>query len=68
MAGDEQFDFGSLDALSVGQNPLSARIVGARGEQTVALRLPIHTSTELDYLRHGGLLPFVVRQSATGPV
>jgi aconitate hydratase len=68
LAGDEQFDFGSLDALSVGQNPLTARIIGARGEQTVALRLPIHTATELNYLRHGGLLPFVVRQSATVPV
>jgi aconitate hydratase len=68
LAGDERFDFGSLDDLEVGENPITARVLGASGsEQTVLLRLPIQTSTELDYLRHGGLLPFVVRRAAAVP-
>jgi aconitate hydratase len=63
LSGDERFDFGSLDGLSVGDNPIAARVSGSGGDRAVRLKLPIHTSTELDYLRHGGLLPFVVRQA-----
>ena len=64
LVGDESFDFGSLDGLGVGDNPVTARVRGATtGVQTVALRVPIHTSTELEYLRHGGLLPAVVRRA-----
>jgi aconitate hydratase A / 2-methylisocitrate dehydratase len=67
LSGDEFFDFGNLDNLSVGDNPITARVTSSRGDRTVALRLPIHTSTELDYLRHGGLLPFVVRSALRHP-
>jgi aconitate hydratase len=57
-----------LDDLGVGENPITARVLDASGsEQMVALRLPIQTATELDYLRHGGLLPFVVRRAAAVP-
>ena len=68
LTGDELFDFGAFDDLSVGDNTITARVTGTRHrDTTVALRLPIHTSTELAYLRHGGLLPFVVRQTAPVP-
>jgi aconitate hydratase len=30
--------------------------------QTVSLRLRIDTPIEVDYYRHGGILPFVLRQ------
>ena len=63
LSGDERFDFGNLNGLSVGDNPITARVTGSGGNRTLRLSLPIHTSTELDYLRHGGLLPFVVRQA-----
>lgn len=68
LVGDERFDFGSFADLTVGDNPITARVHGTSGsEQTVPLRVPIHTATELDYLRHGGLLPFVVRRAAAVP-
>ena len=63
LSGDERFEFGKLDGLVVGDNPIAARVTGSDGDRTLQLNLPIHTSTELDYLRHGGLLPFVVRQA-----
>jgi aconitate hydratase len=63
LNGDERFDFGDLDGLSVGENPITAQVTGSAGHRSVRLNLPVRTSTELDYLRHGGLLPFVVRQA-----
>ena len=63
LSGDERFDFGNLDGLSVGDNPITALVTGSGGDQAVRLNLPIHTAAELDYLRHGGLLPFVVRHT-----
>ncbi|QZZ20882.1 aconitate hydratase [Leptothermofonsia sichuanensis E412] len=61
--GTEQFD---LMGLEQGMTPLqtvSLVIHRATGEsQTVPLILRIDTTTEVDYFRHGGILPYVLGQ------
>jgi aconitate hydratase len=63
LDGDEIFD------LEIGDGPVRARqaatltIRRASGQtDTVALRVRIDTPIEADYYRHGGILPFVLRQ------
>jgi aconitate hydratase len=38
------------------------RRIGIKGEPRVAMKLRIDTPIEIDYYRHGGILPFVLRQ------
>jgi len=63
LVGTETFD---LEGLSGGlaprqETPLAIR--RADGSTTrVALRVRIDTPIETDYYRHGGILPFVLRQ------
>ncbi|ELS51114.1 putative Aconitate hydratase 1 [Streptomyces viridochromogenes Tue57] len=64
FTGKEELSFEGLDDLSVGANRISLRIHRAKGRDTTAdLRLPIFSRQELTYLRHGGILPYVVRRS-----
>ncbi len=63
IRGDEEFDIAGLEGkLQPGQDIVLAirRPDGSR--QEVALLLRIDTPTEVDYLRHGGILPYVLRQ------
>ncbi|MCM0081449.1 aconitate hydratase AcnA [Geomonas sp. Red32] len=61
IAGTETFEIPGLESLSPGQQ-LQVKISanGTSSEFTVVVR--IDTSNELDYYRHGGILPFVLRQ------
>ncbi len=63
LDGSETFDFVGIDEnLKPGQQVLM-RIAHTNGETaTVPLRLRIDTPIEVDYYRHGGILPFVLRQ------
>ncbi|MFC5714937.1 aconitate hydratase AcnA [Pseudomonas sp. GCM10022188] len=63
LTGDELLDFCGLDALRVGDNPIELRIRRADGSQrSVELSLRLDSSQEIHYLRHGGVLPYVVRK------
>jgi len=63
LDGSETFDvLGLTDDLKP-QQDLSLRIARANGEtQDVPVRCRIDTPIEIDYYRHGGILPFVLRQ------
>ncbi|HEX6705163.1 MAG TPA: aconitate hydratase AcnA [Albitalea sp.] len=62
IKGDETFDI-ELDAHIKPQQDATLVIHAADGtSRRVALTLRIDTSIEVDYYRHGGILPFVLRQ------
>ena len=63
LDGSETFSFEGLnDDLQPGQQLLMT-VLRASGETiTVPLRVRIDTPIEVDYYRHGGILPFVLRQ------
>lgn len=57
-------DCEGFDGLSVGTRPIALRITRKDGSrETVDLRLRIFSGQELSYLRHGGILPYVVRRT-----
>jgi aconitate hydratase len=67
LDGTELFDITGLDALNRGETVprVNVRATRADGEVvTFEVRLRIDTPTEAEYLRHGGVLNFVLRQLA----
>ena len=66
LQGDEQVSIAGLAALKPMQM-VEAEIVPAKGKaRTVRLKAAIDTADELDYFRHGGILPYVLRSLAKG--
>lgn len=64
FTGEEVLTFEGFDDLSVGTRPIGLRITRKDGgRETVDLRLRIFSGQELSYLRHGGILPYVVRRT-----
>ncbi|MER6155389.1 hypothetical protein ABT147_07545 [Streptomyces sp. NPDC001868] len=64
FTGEEVLTFEGFDGLSVGTRPIALRITRKDGSrETVDLRLRIFSGQELSYLRHGGILPYVVRRT-----
>jgi aconitate hydratase len=63
LDGSETYGVTGLsDSIQPGQN-VSLQITRANGEQLgVAVKLRIDTPIEIDYYRHGGILPFVLRE------
>jgi aconitate hydratase len=62
IKGDETFDI-ELDAHIRPQQDATLVMTTADGVQKrVTLTLRIDTPIEVDYYRHGGILPFVLRQ------
>ena len=62
ITGEETFDLLGLDDLRPRQQ-VTLAIRGADGSlRTVQVTLRIDTPIEVDYYRHGGILPFVLRQ------
>ncbi len=63
LDGSEVFSVTGLsDSIQPGQ-PVTLEIRGKDGEsRTVPVNLRIDTPIEIDYYRHGGILPFVLRQ------
>lgn len=62
LTGNETFDLKGLDDIQPQQK---AQLVIHRtdgSEQTVEVLLRIDTPIEVDYFRHGGILPYVLRQ------
>ena len=62
LKGDETFDLTGLDDITPLQD-VTLVVHRADGTtQNVPLLLRIDTPIEVDYYRHGGILPFVLRQ------
>ncbi|WP_197337805.1 aconitate hydratase AcnA [Ralstonia solanacearum] len=63
LVGDETFDIEGLDGEIKPQQDVTLVIKRANGEtKRVKVLLRIDTPIEVDYYKHGGILPFVLRQ------
>jgi aconitate hydratase len=63
LCGDETFDVVGLQDGITPQQDVTLRVRRPDGHrQEVTLRLRIDTPIEVDYLLHGGILPYVLRQ------
>ncbi|MDX2819546.1 aconitase family protein [Streptomyces ipomoeae] len=64
FTGERELSFEGLDGLTVGTNRVTLHLRGPDGRHTTAgLRLRVFSRQELEYLRHGGILPYVVRRA-----
>jgi aconitate hydratase len=64
--GSEIFSITGLsDAITPGQDVTLEIQSSGREKRTVPVKLRIDTPIEVDYYRHGGILPFVLRQLLT---
>jgi aconitate hydratase len=63
LDGSEQFDVVGLNDRIVPQQEISLLVHRSGGSvDSVPLKLRIDTPIEIEYYRHGGILPFVLRQ------
>jgi len=63
IKGDEEFDIVGIDENIKPQQELTLVIKGSDGRrQEVKVLLRIDTPIEVDYYKHGGILPFVLRE------
>lgn len=64
FSSEGELSFEGLDNLDVGTNQVTFHLRGTQGRlATAGLRLRIFSRQELTYLRHGGILPYVVRRA-----
>jgi len=64
LQGDELFEIsGVAEALNAGEMPTVAAVTAGDVEFEAVVR--IDTPKEADYFRHGGILPYVLRQLAS---
>jgi aconitate hydratase len=64
LKGDELF---TIDGLSNNMKPgqiVTVRALGRDGERVFKMKTRIDTKIEVEYYRHGGILPMVLRQLA----
>ena len=66
LTGHEVFAISGLSSLNEGVSPKTVTVVAVDGDRTVELaaRLRIDTPMEAQYYRHGGILPYMLRQMA----
>ena len=63
LLGDESFDLSGIDESLKPQQDVTLTIRRRDGSiKTVSLLLRIDTPIEVDYYRHGGILPYVLRE------
>ncbi len=60
LTGEEVFDITGLEGCADG--PLPSRLLVRAGDVSFEVVLRIDTPVEADYYRHGGILPYVLRQ------
>jgi aconitate hydratase len=65
LKGDEVFDIAGLADGAAKQIEVVAR--GAAGEKRFPVKVLLLTPKEVEYYRHGGILPYVLRQLAARP-
>ncbi|MGE5162048.1 MAG: aconitate hydratase AcnA, partial [Betaproteobacteria bacterium] len=61
IRGDEMFDIEIEGALRPQMN-LTLLVFGKDGEKQIPVKLRIDTPIEVEYYKHGGILPYVLRQ------
>jgi aconitate hydratase len=66
LLGDETFDLRGLESGVAPRQRVTLHIHRAGETRSVPLTLRIDTPIEVDYLHHGGILPFVLRQRLAG--
>jgi aconitate hydratase len=67
LKGDETVDV-LLPTEIVPQQDITVVIRGAAGEKRITVKSRIDTAIEVDYYKHGGILPFVLRElMSSGP-
>ena len=66
LTGHEVFDISGVESLNDGEVPKEVAVRAVDGDRVVefAARLRIDTPMEAEYYRHGGILPYVLRQMA----
>ena len=64
LKGDEVFDIVGLADGAAKEIEVVAK--GSAGERRFKVRLLLLTPKEVEYYRHGGILPYVLRQLAGG--
>ncbi|MGH8040424.1 MAG: aconitate hydratase AcnA [Rudaea sp.] len=64
LKGDEVFDIAGLNDGAAKEVDVIAK--GADGEKSFKARVLLLTPKEVEYYRHGGILPYVLRQLAAG--
>ncbi len=63
IIGDEEFHIHGLTGKLRPRQKVVLEVVGRQGRRrTVTLQLRVDTAIELDYLGHGGILPYVLRE------
>jgi len=66
LNGTETYDILGLNKALVPQQDLMLRVTRATGQsENVPVRCRIDTPIEIEYYRHGGILPYVLRQLVT---
>ncbi len=69
LDGTELLSIEGLEVLNQGVTPKTVTVTAQREDASVTsfeARVRIDTPTEADYYRHGGVIPFVLRQLAKG--
>jgi aconitate hydratase len=67
LDGTETYDLLGLDAALEPQQDLRLRITRVNGSaESVPVTCRIDTPIEIDYYRHGGIVPYVLRQLLGG--
>jgi aconitate hydratase len=67
LDGTEVFSITGLEVLNSGEIPREVPVVATKADGSTidfTARVRIDTPTEADYYRHGGVIPFVLRQLA----
>ena len=66
LDGSETFDIVGIEELNNGKVPQNVAVTatGKNGTKTFKAKVRIDTPGEADYFRHGGILPYVLRQLA----
>jgi len=66
LSGHEVFSVTGLGSLNDGVSPKTVRVTATEGDRTSQfdVRLRIDTPMEAQYYRHGGILPYMLRQMA----
>ncbi|HEU5176149.1 MAG TPA: hypothetical protein VFU24_01740, partial [Burkholderiales bacterium] len=67
IKGDETIDILGLAGIQP-QQELKVQITSGDGRKVeITVKCRIDTAIEVDYYRHGGILPFVLRELMSGP-
>jgi aconitate hydratase len=64
LTGEEEFTIHGLDAALTPKQTVQVSARSGQTEKKFSVRVRIDTAIEVEYYRHGGILPMVIRQLA----